>query len=306
MLNRFICVLALLWAVSDGLTAQLNLGRLIPADEPLHVVAFGDFGSGKPDQAEVAGAMARRHREEPFNLGLTLGDNFYRCGVRSVEDKKWKTRWEDLYTPLGIRFYATLGNHDYGHPVAICPLHSASPAAQVARTRVSASWRMPARYYTFAAGPARFFAIDTEGWSKAQFQWIQAALAAAAGEPGIEWRIVYGHHPMFSSGLHANERRIGLLRRQLLPVLQAARVDLYLAGHDHGLEHLRSDGMDFLIGGGGGAKLRPPLRRRQESVFTATEHGFVDFHIDPQRMSAQFFNADGRPLEEPPMLRTRR
>ena len=43
---------------------------------------------------------------------------------------------------------------------------------------------MLARYYTFAAGPARFFAIDTEGWSAAQLEWIKAALAACAERAG--------------------------------------------------------------------------------------------------------------------------
>lgn len=120
----------------------------------------------------------------PFDFGVTMGDNFYFCGVRSVTDPKWKTHWENLYTPLGILFYASLGNHDYGHPTGICPFYRASPNAEVAYTEHSKSWRMPARYYTFAAGPARFFAIDTEGWSAAQLEWIKAALAACAERAG--------------------------------------------------------------------------------------------------------------------------
>jgi hypothetical protein len=304
--RRLIAVASLFSAVAGVSRGQMDLGRVIPTGQPIRVVAFGDFGSGKQDQKDVAAAIGRRHAAEPFHLGLTTGDNFYRCGVRGVHDKKWQTRWEDLYTPLGIRFYASLGNHDYGHPFAICPLHQASPQAQVERTQLSESWRMPARYYTFAAGPARFFAIDTEGWTKAQLEWVESAIARSAGEPGVRWRIVYGHHPMFSSGFHANERRIGRLRRELLPVLQAAGVDLYVAGHDHGMEHLKLDGMDFLIVGGGGAKLRPPHRLRKESVFTATRHGFLDFHIDENRLSAQFFDDELHPLEVTPMLRTRR
>ena len=55
----------------------------------------------------------------------------------------------------------------------ICPAEGASADAEVARTKLSASWRMPARYYTYAAGPVRFIAIDTEGWAEKQLDWIK-------------------------------------------------------------------------------------------------------------------------------------
>lgn len=147
--------------------AQKDLGRILPADRLIHFVAFGDFGSGSKHQSDVAQAIQRRHQQKPFDFGLTLGDNFYRCGVRSADDSTWQTRWEKYYTPLGIRFYAALGNHDYGHPAILCPATPVSPQAEVARTERSKSWSMPARYYTYTAGPVRFIAIDTEGWSGA-------------------------------------------------------------------------------------------------------------------------------------------
>ena len=102
------------------LLAQLDAGRVIDADRPIHVVAFGDFGTGDVHQKAVASAIALRNSKERFDLGITMGDNFYLCGIRNVKDSKWKKRWEDLYTPLGFPFYAALGNHDYGNPPIIC------------------------------------------------------------------------------------------------------------------------------------------------------------------------------------------
>src|SRR5580692_5506600 len=176
-----------------GLLAQLpqrDAGRVLPSGRTVHVVAFGDYGTGSSHQAAVARAIAQRNSSQRFDLGITLGDNFYFCGVRSVNDPKWKTRWEDFYTPLGFPFYATLGNHDYGHPPVICPMQGSSPDAEVAYTAHSKSWRMPARYYTFKAGPVLFIAIDTEGWSAGQLAWIKTTLTASAGDPEIKWRIV--------------------------------------------------------------------------------------------------------------------
>ncbi|MBV8846312.1 MAG: metallophosphoesterase [Bryobacterales bacterium] len=281
--------------------AQTDLGRVIPAGQGLHIVAFGDYGSGSSHQHDVAAAIAKRHAQSPFNMGITMGDNFYRCGVRNVEDPLWQSRWEDLYTPLGIPFFVSLGNHDYGHPPIICPLQQASADAEVQYTMRSRSWRMPARYYTFAAGPARFFNIDTEGWSQEQLHWLAKALAASKDEPGIVWRIVYGHHPIYTSGVHLNQRRIGELRRELVPLFKEYNVNLYIAGHDHDMEHLRSDGMDFLICGAAGAELRRVRHQQKNSLFTDTVYGFLDITIDQKKIDATFYDTKLKSLENPAM-----
>ncbi len=285
--------------------AQKDVGPIIPKTQSIHFVALGDFGSGKPGQIEVAEGIARRHRAQPFQFGITMGDNFYRCGVRSVDDPKWESRWEKLYTPLGIPFYATLGNHDYGLPPIACPAGGASAQAEVDRTSRSTSWRMPARYYTFTAGPARFIAIDTQGWSTEQLDWIRRTLAETRDEPGIRWRIVYGHHPIYTSGVHLNQRRIGRLRRELLPVLKDAGVDLYICGHDHDMERLNADGIDLLIAGSGGADLRAPHKPQPESVFTAKKYGFLDLFVTADRISAQFLDPQLRSLERNILVRTK-
>jgi tartrate-resistant acid phosphatase type 5 len=284
--------------------AQNDLRRVLPAGRPLHVVAFGDYGSGNPHQAAVARAIRSRHEQAPFDLGVTMGDNFYRCGVRSVTDENWQRRFEDFYSPLGIRIYASLGNHDYGHPAVVCPAHAASPDAEVAYTTKSDTWRMPARYYTFVAGPVRFFAIDTEGWSTKQFEWLRKALADSRNETDVKWRIVYGHHPIYTSGAHDGERRIGELRELLTPVFKENHVDVYLAGHDHDMEHLRKDGVEYLICGASGAELRKTGRLQPESIFHATTYGFAEFTIDETSLAFRFYDTDLHSLEDPePVIR---
>jgi len=285
------------------LCAQTDLGRVLPQDHAVHLVAFGDFGSGNQHQLDIAKAIERRHQQERFDFGITMGDNFYRCGVRSVTDPVWTTRWENMYTPLGIKFYAALGNHDYGHPTGICPAYRSSPDAEVAYTKKSESWRMPARYYTYTAGPVRFFALDTEGWTAAEFEWIKSALEGAVNEPGIRWRVVYGHHPLLSSGHHATERRIAVLRQELGPLFKATKVDLYIGGHDHSLEHLSWNGIDLLVGGGGGAALRFDSHPKPESLFSLVKFGFLEVKIDERQITAQFYDAGGKPLDQHPLVR---
>ncbi len=293
------------WALAPGALAQQNLGALLPAAVSIHFVAFGDFGRrGKPWEAQVAEAIARRNASDPVQLGLTLGDNFYECGVKSVHDAAFHDLWEVFYGPLKIPFYATLGNHDYARGEGACAFGSGDPQAEVEYTRLSRTWRMPARYYMFTAGPVQFFALDTVAWDRRERAWIERQLS----EPppaGVVWRVVYGHHPVYTSGRHHIDPRVKQLQRELLPLLVAHHVDLYAAGHDHDLEHLRVEGVDLFIAGGGGDEVRGVERRERHSLAAASAHGFLDVEADRLRLRGTLFDTDLHSLENPPWEKTR-
>ena len=86
-------------------------------------------------------------------------------------------------------------------------------------------------------------------------------------------------------------------------MLKAAHVDFYICGHDHDLEHLESDGMDFLICGGGGAALRHFRRRGNNSLFAAVDFAFLDLSINEHQFTARFFDANLNSLEQPGLTR---
>jgi tartrate-resistant acid phosphatase type 5 len=246
-----------------------------PSGQPIRVLAFGDFGDGNEPQKRVAAAMLRYHQQHRFDFGITLGDNFYPTGMASPTDPRWPTWWSALYDPLQIPFYATLGNHDWNQPN--------SPAAEILFSHHSPSWRMPAAYYTFEAGPVQFFALDTDIISEAQLLWLRTAL----DQSRATWKVVYGHHPIYSAGQHEdNEEKIG----QLLPVLRG-RADLYLAGHDHDMQHLKPEGgLHFFVAGTGG-KLRT-IEPGPRSLFAASAHGFAVLEADAQALTVTFVKED--------------
>jgi tartrate-resistant acid phosphatase type 5 len=249
------------------------------SDRPARVLAFGDFGDGSDAQKQVAAAMLTYHAARPFDFALTLGDNFYSTGMASLDDERWKTWWSDLYDPLRIPFYATLGNHDWGQPN--------SPAAEILFSARSPSWRMPAAYYTFTAGAAQFFALDTDVISEKQLLWLTESLDASRAR----WKIVYGHHPIYSEGQHEdNNVKID----QLLPVLRD-RADIYLAGHDHDMQHLRPEGkLHFFVAGTGG-KLRP-IEPGPRSLFAKSAHGFAVLEVQPDTLTIAFVGVGGEEL----------
>ncbi len=266
---------------------------IIHAGNPVRFVAFGDFGYAGADSglAQVSKAIEARHRARAYQFGLTLGDNFYPRGVGSTRDEKWTGIWESGYGRLGIPFFAVLGNHDY----------MGNEQAEVDYTKQSKSWRMPYRYYTFAAGPVRFFALDTDegtarywffqsAWSDAQAKWLDDALAKYSD---ARWKIVYGHHPIFSDGHHGDEKR---LQTKLLPILEKHNVDLYLCGHEHDLQHHTRAGIDFIIAGGGGKDTREVTARRAK--YAAGRHGFLEVDATGAKLDARLIGVEGETLYE--------
>ncbi|MGH9428126.1 MAG: metallophosphoesterase [Terriglobia bacterium] len=258
-----------------------GLLSLKAAGQPIRVLAFGDFGDGSQGQKEVAAAMLRYHRQRAFDFAITLGDNFYNKGMKGVDDPRWKTWWDQLYDPLGIQFYASLGNHDYGF--------QESPEAEILYSRKSPSWRMPATQYTFTAGWVQFFAIDSPAMTGYQLEWLQKELEASK----FRWKVVYGHDPIYSHGMHGDNHK---LIRELLPVLNG-RADVYLAGHDHDMQHLKPEGnLHFFVSGTGG-KIRP-IRRGSRSLFAQSALGFAVLEAGGSSLKMTFVDKTLQPLYE--------
>lgn len=284
-------------ALGDVCAALMSGGPLpappavpLSGDLPVRILAFGDFGEqasrGAGEQRALARAMSAFHADHPFDFGLTLGDNFYPEGLSSPEDPRWESQWERLYSPLGVRVYATLGNHD--HRAA------GSPEAEQKRSELSATWCLPRPWYTYTAGPVQLFAIETTVYDEpevvegidgaAQLAWLDRALAAS----GARWKVVYGHHPIYSNGEHGREGNGTLprIKERILPLLRKHKVDVYLAGHDHDLQALApEDGIHFFVSGGGGRYLRG-FDLDQCRVWGAERsHGFTVLEADPLGVS---------------------
>ncbi len=246
----------------------------------VHVLAFGDYGDGGEDQQRVAGAMLKYHRLHPFDLAVTLGDNFQDHGPEGPADPRWRPRWREPYHPLRLSFYPCLGNHDWAS--------SSGPAAEVLYSDHDPYWKMPATYYTFEAGPVQFFALDTNALSSRQLGWLRDCLR----ESTAPWRVVYGHHPIFSSGTHGDTQE---LVERLLPLLRG-KVQVYISGHDHHMEHIGpEEGVNFFVAGVGGHSLRTPhpsVRTR----FSAAVYGFATIEADKDSLTVEFLDVDLRSL----------
>ncbi len=274
----------------------------VPPKDPrfryVQFIAVGDAGTGGSGQREVAESMARKAGQDSVSFLLVLGDNFYESGVASTRDDQWQTKFEKMYwqPSLQVPFYAVLGNHDY----------RLNPQAEVEYTTVSRRWKMPHRYYTFLqpiddSTTIAFFCIDTsplagevseEGDRRdtsnatTQIQWLETELLQSKAH----WKIVLGHHTVYSGGIHGDNDK---LRSQLEPFFTKYKVDIYLCGHDHHLELLTPiKGVHYIISGGGGK--HRDVTWRDNTIYAATNLGFVWFRISPKDVVVEFLSREGK------------
>ncbi len=194
---------------------------------------LGDFGTGSKEQYELGRQMASVHARFKYEHVILVGDNLY--GSERPQD--FKKKFEEPYKPLldaGVKFYASLGNHDAREQRFYKPFNMDGK-----------------RYYTFNPNPeVRFFALESTYPEPEQIQWFEDELRKSTSH----WKIPFFHHPLYSSGeRHGSDIR---LRRTIEPMLLASDVSVVFTGHDHFYERTKpQNGITYFVVGSGG-KLR--------------------------------------------------
>lgn len=183
----------------------------------------------------------------PFEFVIMLGDNIY--GGSSPKD--YEKKFEKPYKPLldaGIKFYASLGNHDNPNE------------------RLYKLFNMNgANYYTFKKANVRFFVLDSNYMDAKQLAWLEKQLQEAGTN---DWKICYFHHPLYSSGkTHGSSVE---LRSLIEPMFTKYDVDVVFSGHDHVYERVHPQkGIYYFTEGSSGQ-----LRNGDLAKTGMTEKGF--------------------------------
>ena len=240
----------------------------------LRFISVADTGTGDGGQYAVAKAMARYHRQNPFDLAILAGDNIYNDG----EIEKINAVFERPYQPLlqqGVKFHACLGNHD---------IRTANGDPQVSY----ANFNMKGRFYTFDREEVQFFVLDTNhnaDW-KTQLPWLEQELSRSVAK----WKVVFGHHPIYSSGIYGSNPEFIKI---LTPLFQKHRVQLYINGHEHNYERTASiNGTTYLVcGGGAGTR---PVNRSNWTQHSASVLSFAAYEVYPDRIEINGIGTDNR------------
>ena len=243
-------------------------------EDSLKFAVLGDFGTGSRQQYQLADQMKRVHDQFPFELVALVGDNLY--GSERPQD--FKKKFEDPYKPLldaGVKFYASLGNHDDAHEQRNYKLFNMEGK----------------EYYTFKPSnkqSVRFFALNTSYPTPEQIAWFEKELQASDSD----WKIPYFHHPPYSSGeRHGSDTQ---MRDVLEPLFLKYNVSVVLTGHDHFYERTKPQkGIVYFVCGSGG-QLRKGNIDKRTGLTAAGNDQDQSFMIAEINGDQMWFNAISR------------
>jgi tartrate-resistant acid phosphatase type 5 len=271
----------------------------LTSSDTLHLFCFGDWGSGADaNQKAVAAALQNYSRQAAVTpqAMMLLGDNFY-GPISGVDSSRWQKEFEDMY-PADVfpgPCYAILGNHDYDDQPGGEKFQLAYAKKLVTR------WKMPERWYRLDLPEARPIATilcTNTHYAKLsvseiaeQEKWLEDQFAAPRT---TSWLVVCGHHPVLSCGPHHGDSPYLKPWRELF---YRQKVDAYVCGHEHDLQHLREEGKytDWLVSGGGGRSLHP-VARNEKTQFAQEQFGFLHLAIDSNNLSATFVGINAQPI----------
>lgn len=316
------------------LEVNFNNRELEPTEYPLRFLVVGDWGRARRNnpaighnQTLVAGMMAdvagRPGKEAQFVV--STGDNFYGFGLLGQDDPAFEIKFTNMYnqSSLNVPWLAVMGNHDYGSgsrcnsPKEISSVlwqlgaygRQRDPRWHGARNQVVRLLGGSVELFLLDSNPSissygtRCWAsfeggILTQNWA-ANVAWLKASLAASQAE----WKIIVGHHSPRSSGWHGDNMGV---QADIEPLIAQYGVQVYLAGHDHQLEHLQytraanssTGAVNYhaIISGAGSRRydegLNPPTRYSKWGQLT---DGFVAATLARDAMRLDFYTVDVGP-----------
>lgn len=273
----------LLLALSVIAAAQTQ----VPARSTITFAVVGDTGTGDEAQLAVARRMAKQREKNPFEFVIMLGDNIYERG----EEKYIKSRFEEPYKDLlaaGVKFYASLGNHDIIKGVKF----------QTDYPNFNMGGR---RYYNFTKGPSEsdenlieFFALDSNLMTPEQLNWLDESLSASKAR----WKITFSHHSIYSSArMHSPYVK---LRAQLEPLYVKHGVNVVFAGHSHCYERVKPQkGVHYFTEGASGEIKRKTLDRSSPLLAAGEDsvNSFLIVQVSENEMKVEAISADGKLID---------
>jgi 3',5'-cyclic AMP phosphodiesterase CpdA len=205
---------------------------------------------------------------------IMVGDNIY--GSERPQD--FVKKFEAPYRPLldaGVKFYASLGNHDSREQ------------------RYYKPYNMEGKLYYSLKSPeqdVRFFALDSTYLDKPQVEWLEKELSGSKEA----WKIPFFHHPPYSSGgRHGSDVR---LRAAVEPLFVQHGVTVVFTGHDHFYERTRpQQGITYFVTGSAGKLARGDLRNNSPLMASGfdTDQAFMVVNIEGDRLTFQAISRRG-------------
>ncbi|MHC4392743.1 MAG: purple acid phosphatase family protein [Planctomycetota bacterium] len=257
---------------------------------PFSFLAFGDSGKASAPQWDTAQGIEMASKDADFLIHT--GDVIYPGGEARYFDPKFFSPYQK--TLMRLPSYLAIGNHDVKTMFA-------QPFLDAFHLPTQSSGKE--QYYTFMYGDAQFFCLDTSytylvAPGLPQLTWFIDELRRSTAT----WKIVFFHHPPYSSGSHGSDT---VTRFSLSPHLEQYGVDLVLNGHDHHYERTsprrdyagNSRGTVYIVTGAGGQLTGSPSPSDSFTASKANQLHFMHFTIDGNRLHGEARGIDNTVID---------
>lgn len=277
----------------------------IPESE-YNVFVVADAGrNGAYDQTRIGQVLGVYADKLEPEYVLNAGDMFHYDGVQSIDDPLFISNFESIYPhgELQCKWWGVLGNHEY----------RGNTQAVIDYTNRSRRWNIPSQYYsktfegTNETDSVCVVFIDSaplidkyhieEDYPDARKQdpdkqvaWIDSTLSASTAK----WKIVIGHHPIYSYS-KKNPEEAAQMQKRLAGIYAKNDVDISLAGHVHTFQHLRDKtGVTDYFVAPSASLGRDVIKTGDETIAAVNGSGFLVLGFNEDRIAVSFIDADGK------------
>lgn len=304
MIRKIFTLIILSAVATGGVIAQTRATEL---DGDVKLMVGNDLGrNGYHEQKTIAELMGRVAETVDPDAFLALGDTHHYLGIGSVNDPLWLTNYELIYShpDLQVEWCALLGNHEY----------RGNTQAVIDYSDISRRWTMPSRYYSriFENDGTRVkvvFIDTTPIINKyrddaeypdagkqdvaAQLKWLDKELGH---DDNADWTIVAGHHPVYAQTPKQGSERQDM-QTLVDPILRKHKVDMYVCGHIHNFQHLRKNGIDYVVNTSGSLSRRD-VSAIDGTVFCSGVAGFSIITATPKVLTLSMIDQDGNVIHQ--------
>ena len=279
---------------SKEMKNEFNIFKTAPGDEnsSFNFIAISDTQQSSFSNGfckKVAAKLSEKIFQ--YDFLMNVGD--------FVWDGQVQSDWDDFFENYKELFNKTvlvpvIGNHDTSYPkMNESETHSKFP------TYFPLSSNPNFYAYSFNYSMAHFTICDFqygtedefENLRESQLDWIKNDLEQAQTS---KYRIVSFHCPIKASGFHGINNN---MVKNLLPILKHYNVSLVLNGHDHHYEHVKSDGIDSVILGGGGAFQDPYAILINDSQYISFGLTYTSISVNDNYIQVDTYTIDDELIE---------
>jgi 3',5'-cyclic AMP phosphodiesterase CpdA len=255
---------------------ESKTGRFVTAPLPGHPFRFAAYGDNRTQANVHASVLEQMSKFDPDFI-LQSGD--------IVQNGEIELQWDEFWLTAGkmlsqTAYYPSLGNHErHGAPYF-------------------KYFDLP-NEYSFDYGDVHFVALDSNrppAEYSDQQEWLRKDLS---NHQSAKWRIVFFHHTVHTCVDNPGRRAESALRaKRLGPIFAAGNVQLVINGHDHNYQRHISNGITYIVSGGGGAPLYSVTPDTLFAIRAKAAHHHCEMTVDGDAIAVRVVEPGGVIIEQ--------